>query len=67
MVEALGDAEELITTIDVLAEVNIVALIDIALIHVTSEQALKNLLRGADSEKIEHTQETDPWSHDRCG
>jgi len=57
VVEALGDAEELITTIDVLAEVNIVALIDIALIHVTSEQALKNLLRGADSEKIEHTQE----------
>jgi len=37
MIEALGHTKELIASINVLTEVYIVALIDIALIHVASE------------------------------
>ena len=57
MVEALGDTEKLIGTIDVLAEVDVVALINVTLVHISSKELLGDMLRGVDSEKIKHSEE----------
>ena len=57
MVEALGDTEKLIGTIDVLAEVDVVALINVTLVHISSKELLGDVLRGVDSEKIKHSEE----------
>ena len=57
VVEALVDTEELLGAVDILAEVDIVDLIDIAFIHVTAEDGLENVLGSADSEQIEHAEE----------
>ena len=57
VVEALVNAEELITTINILAEVNVVDLIDIALVHVASKQALQDLLGRTDAKQVEHAKE----------
>ena len=57
VVEALVDPEELLRTVDILTEVDIVDLIDVAFIHVTAEEGLENVLGSADPQQIEHTEE----------
>ena len=57
VIEALTDTKELITSINVFTEINIIALVDISLVHVTFEEGLENLLRGIDSEQVEHAEE----------
>lgn len=57
VVEALVDTEELLGAVDILAEVDIVDLIDIAFVHVTAQDGLENVLGSADSEQIEHAEE----------
>ena len=57
VVEALANAEKLITTVDILAEVHVVALVDIAFVHVTFEEILKDVLRCTDSEEIQDAKE----------
>lgn len=57
VVEALVDTEKLFSTIDIFTEVNIVALIDVTLVHVAAEERLEDVLRSADSQKVEDTKE----------
>ena len=49
VVEALVDTEKLFSTIDIFTEVNVVALIDVTLVHVAAEERLEDVLRSADS------------------
>ena len=57
VVEALVDTEKLFSTIDIFTEVNVVALIDVTLVHVAAEERLEDVLRSADSQKVEDTKE----------
>ncbi len=57
MVETLIDTEKLLRAINVLAEVNVIDLINIAFVHVTLHKSLQDVLRGSDSEQIEHSKE----------
>jgi len=57
VVEALGHSKELIGAINILAEVNVVNFVDIALVHVTSENELSDGLRSGHSQEVEHTKE----------
>ena len=57
VVEALVHTEELLGAIDVLAEVLVVDLIDVSLVHVTAEELLSDGLRSVDSEEVENTKE----------
>ena len=41
VVEALVDTEKLFSTIDIFTEVNVVALIDVTLVHVAAEERLE--------------------------
>ena len=57
MVKALVHTEELLSTVDVLTEVHIVALIDVTLVHVATEQLLGDVLWRTDPKQVEHAQE----------
>ena len=57
VVEALVNSEKLVTAVNVFAEVNIVDLVDISLVHVAAEEALHNWLRGIDAEQVKHAKE----------
>ena len=57
VVEALVDSEELLGAVDILTEVNVVDLIDVAFVHVTAEEGLENVLGSADPQQIEHAKE----------
>ncbi len=57
VVEALRDSEELIRAIDVLTEVDVVDLVNVTFVHVTSQDELSDALRSSDSEKVEDTEE----------
>ena len=50
MVEALVDTEELLGTVNILTEVNVVHLIDIAFVHVSTEDHLDDVLGSSNSE-----------------
>ena len=55
VVEALVDTEELLSAIDILSEVDIVDLIDVSLVHISSEEHLHLVLRGCDLEQVKHS------------
>lgn len=57
VVEALVDSEKLLSAINVLAEVHIVYLINISLVHVAAENGLKNVLGCTDSQQVKNAQE----------
>lgn len=57
MVETLINSEKLLSAINVLAEVNVIDLINIAFVHVTLHEGLQDVLRGGNSEQIEHSEE----------
>jgi hypothetical protein len=50
VVEALADTEELLGTVDILTEVNVVHFIDIAFVHVSAEDHLDDVLGSSNSE-----------------
>ena len=52
VVEALVDSEELLGAIDILTEVDIVDLIDVAFVHVTAEERLEDVLGSTDPQQI---------------
>ena len=54
MVEALADTEKLLSSVDILTEVDIVDLINIALVHVAAEDGLKDVLGCTNSEQIKN-------------
>jgi hypothetical protein len=54
---ALAHAVKRNSTIYLLAEVNVVDLIDVALVHVASEQGTDDVVGSRDLEQVEHTQE----------
>jgi len=57
VVESLGDSEELVGAINIGTEVSVVALVNISLVHISSEELLGDVLRGVDSEKIKDSEE----------
>ena len=57
VVNTLTNSEKLFSTINILAEVNVVALVNITLVHVSTEEALNNVLRSSDAKKVEHSEE----------
>ena len=57
VVEALVDTEELLRTINVLTEVNVVHLIDISFVHVSAEDHLDDVLGSSNSQQIESSEE----------
>jgi hypothetical protein len=50
VVEALADTEELLGSVNVLTEVDVVHLIDIAFVHVSAEDHLDDVLGSSNSE-----------------
>jgi hypothetical protein len=52
VVEALVDTEELITAVNIFAEVDIVDLIDVTLVHIAAQEALEHLLGRIDAEQV---------------
>ena len=46
VVVTLGDSKELLSSIDILAEIDVVYLVDITLVHVTAEDLSHDLLRS---------------------
>lgn len=57
MIKALADSKQLLGTVDVLAEVNVVDLINIALVHVSTKNHLDDILGSSDSKQIESSEE----------
>lgn len=57
MVEVTADTEEFLASINVLAEINIVDLINVTLVHVTTENFLGDGVRGGNAERVNHAQE----------
>ena len=57
VVEALTNTKELLTTIDVFAEVDIVDFVDVTFVHVPAEKLLDHLRRCRDSEQVEDAEE----------
>lgn len=57
VVKALADSKELLGTVDILTEVNVVNLIDIAFVHISSKYHLDNILGSCDSKQIESSEE----------
>ena len=57
VIKALANSKQLLGTVDVLAEVNVVDLINIAFVHVTSEDEIQNSLWGKDTKLGQHTKE----------
>ena len=53
----LADAEQCCCTVDILTEISVVDLINIAFVHVTSEDGLGDVLWCGDLQKIEDSQE----------
>ena len=53
----LGNTEKLVSTIDLLTEVHIVDFVDIALVHVTTEDHLDDVLGSLNAEEVEDTEE----------
>ena len=57
MVETLIDTKELLSTINIFTEVDIIDFIDIAFVHVTLHEGLQNVLGSSNSKQVEHSQE----------
>ena len=52
VVVALPDSEKLLGAVDVLAEVHVVDLVDVALVHVATQQGLQDVLGGLDAQQV---------------
>jgi len=57
MVEALIDSEELRCAINIFAEVLIVGLINVTLVHISTEESLSDVLGSANAKEIKNTKE----------
>lgn len=57
MVLSLADTVKLSSTIDILTEVNVVNLIDVALVHVAAENFLCDVLGGVNLKQVDYAQE----------
>lgn len=53
----LADSEESSSTVNVVTEISVVDFINVALVHVTSEDGLGDVLRSSDLEEVKNTQE----------
>lgn len=57
MVEVSADSEELLWGVNIIAEIEVVDLIDVTLIHVSFAEGVQDLLGGADTKLTESSQE----------
>lgn len=57
VVVSLSDSEKSFGTIDLVTEIRVVNLVNVSLIHVTSEDSLSDVLGCSDFEQIENTEE----------
>lgn len=57
VVNSLADSKKLLSAIDILTEVAIVTFVNIALVHVSAEEFLNNVLGRSDTKSIEHSKE----------
>lgn len=57
VVDCLADSEKLLSAIDILTEVAVVAFVNIALVHVSTEEFLNNVLGCSDAKSVEDSEE----------
>lgn len=57
VVEVTSGTVELISAVDLFAEINIVDLINVSFVHVSTEDKLGDFLGGLDAEVVQHTEE----------
>jgi hypothetical protein len=57
VVEVSADSEELLWGVNIIAEIEVVDLIDVTLIHISFAEGVQNLLGGADTKLTESSQE----------
>lgn len=57
VVEVTSSTVELVSAVDLFAEINIVDLINVSFVHVSSEDELGDFLGGLDAEVVQHTEE----------
>ena len=57
VVEVTADTKQFVGAVNFIAKIDVVYLINVSLVHVTAEESLSNVVRCADLQKINYTQE----------